>query len=257
MQTGYYNLTFAEYSEIRAINHTLLNAYAKSPAYCKLLMDEPRPATKPMWIGIAAHCYLFEPEQFEKIFAVTDLDGRTKKGRAERERAEAHGLTVLRAEDAEAAKGMATSMRSHPRVETLWNGAIGFEQTAVWRMDGELCKARRDCVGMNWIADFKTTADIDKFSPWVVTDMGYHRQAAWYSLPELILEEKVIETFFFFVVETSAPYESAVFLLTNESLNLGSHQELSNLAGFVRSKQTGDWPRHVMPLLTAEAIRKE
>lgn len=256
METGYYKLTFTEYSEIRAVNHSLLNAYAKSPAYCKLLMEQPQAATKQMWIGIAAHCLLLEPGQFAKIFAVVHHDGRTKKGIQERELAERQGLVPIREEDIEAAAGMAASMGSHPRVSELMR-QCRVEETAVWRMNGELCKARRDCVGPNWIADFKTTADIDKFSPWVLTDMGYHRQAAWYTLPELWLEEKTIETFFFFVVETSAPYESAVFYLRPESLTLGHEQAMANFNGYLKSRETGDWPRHIMPLLAAEAVRKE
>ncbi len=219
-------------------------------------MEEAQPVSRPMWVGIAAHCWFLEPEQFDKTFCVTDTDGRTTQGKALREYALRNGLVVLKEEDMLQAKGMADSIRSHPRVKRLMDTCIGVEQTAVWRIDDELCKARRDCVGDGWVADFKTTNDLDRFSPWVVTDMGYHRQGAWYTMPERYLEAKEVDTFFFFVVESSPPYESAVFHLAIESLKMGVEQEMANFEGFLKSRATGDWPRHILPLLTAEAMRK-
>lgn len=253
MKDGRHLISFGEYAAIDAVNASALNWYAKSPAFCRMKMAEAQEPTRAMDLGNAVHFALLEPDRFEREVVYFQHDGRTKDGKKEREDAAADGKIGLRRDDYEAALGMARSLFTHPRVAALWKTVEAVEQTALWTItmqDGKKVrgKARRDVVGPTWLADVKTAASIDRFSPWAVTDNGYYRQAAWYAEPE----GESLEHFFFFVVQSSAPYESAVFRLADEALRLGKSENERLLAGIVKSSTEGTWPRHVEELLVAD-----
>lgn len=258
MTPGFYTLPWSAYEAIDAVNHSRLAWFAKSPAYCRLRLDEPLAPSRAMLVGVAAHLAFLEPDSLAEAFAVMRFDGRTKDGRAEREAAEARGAARIDAEDLAAALGMAQSAYTHPRVASLLRSCRAKEETAVW-IDPEhrvLCKARRDLAGEGWIAEFKTTANLERFSPWTVTDLGYHRQAAWYLAADAALGRDPPLDFFFVVVESSKPYASAVYRLSDDALELGREEIRSLLRGYLLCSERGEWPRHVEPLLTAEAVKK-
>jgi len=217
-------------------------------------MTEPDEPTRAMVLGTAVHAALFESERFGDIFAPYEHDGRTKEGKSERADMDARGVIGLPMADYRDALAMAQSLYTHPRVRRLLETATGAEQSAVWTepRKARLCKARRDLVGPGWIADLKTTSDLDRFSPWAVTDLGYYRQAAWYAWGAEVLASP-IEHFFFPVVANSAPFESALFRLGEESLAAGRKEMDRLLAAYLRCEDGGSWPRHVPGLLSADA----
>ena len=253
LEPGIHKLTFEEYLAVDAVNASRLSDFRRSPAACRLRMDAPDEPTRAMVLGTAVHAALLEADNFGNIFAPFEYDGRTKEGKAERARMEAENVIGLPADDYTAALAMAQSLYTHPRIRRLLDTATGREQSAFWTepRKGRLCKARRDLVGQHWIADLKTTSDLDRFSPWAVTDLGYYRQAAWYTWGAERLGETV-EHFFFPVVSNSAPFESALFVLGEESLMAGRREMEKLLAAYLQCEAEGSWPRHVPALLTAE-----
>lgn len=252
MDAGYHQTTWEDYLKIDAVNFTSLNYFYQSPALCKLRMDVKEEPTRQMIMGAAVHMAVLEPGLFETKFAPVFHDGRTKDGKKERAEIAAEGRAPMPAEDYRSAISMAQSLFTHPRVSRLLSDAIACEQTAVWHMQGARCKARRDLVGPRWVADVKTCASIDRFSPWTVTDRGYYRQAAWYMDADVVISKTVPEHFFFLVVSNSPPFESAVFRLTDDAIRLGQQENTVLLNGYVECAKTGNWPRHIVELLSAD-----
>lgn len=263
MKDGRYQISFEDYARVEAINASMLNWYARSPAHCRMMLETEREATRSMDVGNAAHFALLEPERFEREVVCFKFDGRTKEGKKERADIANDGKIGLRAEDFDAALGMAGSLFTHPRVKTLWEQRVATEESVIWtdevvlefakdgpRKQKVRKKARRDIVGPGWIADVKTAATIDRFSPWSVTDFGYYRQAAHYAEPD----RDKLEHFFFFVVQSSPPFESAVFRLSDDALRLGREENEVLVTSIARSFDSGNWPRHVTELLIAEAV---
>lgn len=254
MEPGIHKLSFEEYLAIDAVNASRLSDFRRSPAACKLKMQEPDEPTRAMLLGTAVHAALFESDRFSAIFQPYEFDGRTKEGKAERARMEAESVIGLPAADYSDALAMAQSLYTHPRIRRLIESASDSEQSAFWLepQQGRLCKARRDLVGPGWIADLKTTSDLDRFTPWQITDLGYYRQAAWYCWGAERLGESV-QHFFFPVVANSAPFESALFVLGEESLMAGRKEMERLLAAYLQCEAHATWPRHVPALLTADA----
>ena len=258
MLPGFHALSFAEYAAVDAVNASKLSDFARSPAACRLRMTEPEAQTRAMRLGVAVHVALIEPDSFGSLYAPVLHDGRTKAGIAERERVAESGATALSEQEHAEVLAIARSLYTHPRVASLLARATAREQAAVWTApQGRLCKARRDLVGPGWICDVKTTSDLERFSPWQVTDLGYYRQAAWYAEADRSLTGEAPDHFFLAVAANTPPHESAVFRLSDEAMDAGREENRRLLDLFLECERTGAWPRHVAELLTAEvAFRK-
>lgn len=250
--TGFAKMTLADYLAIKAINNGALSAFARSPAAYKLMMDEgPKEPTPTMVIGSAVHAATLEPEIFTATYSPLEFDGRTREGKAERERIKDENLIPLRIEEYHGVLDMARSFQTHPRIGPMLARATGIEEVAIWSVEAGLCKSRRDVIGDGWIMELKTTASLDRFVPWQFTDLGYHRQAAWYSWGDELLGRSV-DQFFFAVVANSAPYESAIYRATENALRIGRSENDELLRRLMRCREMGIWPRHIVELLEAD-----
>ena len=254
MEPGFYNLTFEEYLALDAVNAGRLSDFRRSPAACRLRLDEPIEPTRAMVLGTAVHAALLESEHFAERFAFYEFDGRTKEGKKERAEIAESGKVAMAFEDYKAALAMGHSLYTHPRIRALLDAATWKECSVVWTdpQSGRLCKGRPDLVGPGWIADLKTTSELDRFSPWQVTDLGYYRQAAWYAWGAERLG-RVVEHFFFAVVQNDPPFESALYRVADDSLAAGRREMSRLLAMYLESEKLEAWPRHVTELMTAEA----
>jgi exodeoxyribonuclease VIII len=254
MQPGIHKLSWQEYFALDAINNGRLADFRRSPAACRLRLAEPIEPTRAMILGTAVHVALLESERFGETYAPLEFDGRTKEGKAERAANAERGAIGLSSDDYRAALAMAHSLYTHPRVRRLIEQANEVETSAVWGEPAKarLCKSRRDLVGPGWIADVKTTADLDRFSPWAVTDLGYYRQAAWYKWGSEVLGSPV-DHFFLAVVSNTPPYESALFRVADETMAAGQIETQRLLAAYLRCEEMQTWPRHVAELMTATA----
>lgn len=253
MQPGFHTLNFDEYRALDAVNFHRLSDYRRSPAACWLRMQEPQLPTRPQLLGTALHAAILEPKVFTDTFRVQTHDGRTREGKAERADAEARGLILLNSDEYGDVNGMARSLQTHPRASKLLGEATSVEQSALWQApQGRLCKARRDLVGPGWIADIKTVSNLDRFSPWTLTELGYYRQAAWYSWAEKCLDKPQAEHFFFLVVVSSPPFESQVFRLTENAMQAGKMENDRLLDLYLMSERENRWPRHVAELGEAD-----
>lgn len=196
-------------------------------------------------IGQALHTSVLEPEKFDNTYCtIPKFDRRTTAGKeahAEAEKA-AKGKITLNEEDFSQVKFMADAMRETRVYRNIMkDGKI--EHSFFWSDDefGVQCKSRPDWHnGQIWL-DVKTTASITDF-PRKLYNYGYHRQAA--IAREAFKKAYNIEYkyFMFLVVEESAPYLTASFVLDQDSLEKGFTDFRNGLRIYRDCLDKKEWP---------------
>lgn len=172
------HMPFSEYRKAPGYSQSGIKDFLKCPALYKIRQTEPFEATKAMTLGSFFDARI-TGDDFDKYF-VSDLDGRTKEGKASIEMAEAKGLTRITKADADDVQRWLDSllMNNDAQVYTLGQYQVcGF----AW-IDGVAVKGRADILGSNFIADLKLVADgsPDQFSRSIVD--GYDIQAGLYQM---------------------------------------------------------------------------
>lgn len=138
--------------------------------------------------GTRTHCYLLEPDEFPKRYAMSpSIDKRTVAWKKFKADAEAEGKEAYTVDEQRDLDGMREAIRAHPYARGLIERpGKRCEVSIFWREytpDGlsYRCKARLDLLTDRFIADVKTTHD--------ATEGGFQRtawnfrydvRAAWY-----------------------------------------------------------------------------
>lgn len=210
-----YNLPFAEYQKIDALNNSTIVKFAKTPAHSQV-QDE---VTAAMRFGAAGHAYFLEPKVWEKDYCVAppDLDLRTKAGKEWK--AQADGKTVLPNDEGRALLHIDDNLFSG-RYETAKNLIqLGSKEVSiVWtdRKFGIKRKARLDLLleDMGVIADLKftTTADPVQWLKMLTNAKKFpHFQACTYlDAANAVFPEKKFDTFLWILLETKPPHGISV-----------------------------------------------
>lgn len=238
-------ITFAEYGAWKAASYSALKTLRDgNPAKLRWKLDHPSEPTPQMILGSAVHCFVLEPKEFEKRYAMGPADARTKEGkmRLEELRAAKPGAAIFRPADWETVVGVTLAIKSHARANLLLDGET--ECSVAWDQDGIMCKARFDAVSVDTksIVDLKTTRDA---SPEVfgrsIWGLGYHIQAAHY----LRGAEAVglgMQHYVLLAVETEPPYCIAMYRLQDSAVEAGAI-ELDRLLGmYSECQNTNFWP---------------
>ena len=183
------------------------------------------------------------------------IDRRTKEGKsvwaefvAE---AEATKKTVVPADIMQTASQMLAAIKSNPQAEFLFNAPGMIELPILWHDEGSgvWCRSKIDKVTESGVIyDIKTTTSIEK-SIWSaeVARRQYHVQAAMYS--EAARQAGLCHgtpIFIHATIESSAPFRTAMFVLSDASIELGRRSYQRTLAEIAQCHKTGDWadPRH-------------
>ena len=94
------NLTEKQYNELKGYRSSVITTTTKKTlAHAKAQMDNDIESKSSAFsFGLATHCYLLQPSEFDKKYAVLSLgyDGRTKAGIAERQDIEAQGKDFVK-----------------------------------------------------------------------------------------------------------------------------------------------------------------
>jgi hypothetical protein len=254
---GTYDLPYDEYHMVDAVRHSWLAALSRSPAACRLQMDDTDPSkeTPSLRMGRALHAATLEPLSFEQQFKQFQHNGNTKSGKEERAELREQGVTGLNETEWASVTGMAESLQTLARFRALLNKATMLEKAFIWTRKDRKCKSRidmgRDSV---FLCDIKTCSNLKRFSPYHVTDYGYHRQAAWYLSGYQFLGLQVPQHMYFAVVANTPPHESAVFRLTVESMGTGVDEVNNLFEQFLQCERDRKWTRHEENLLTATSF---
>ena len=234
------------YDQLQALNWSSLKALNRSPLHFRWLRDHPEPDKPAYALGRAAHCAILEPAEFSSRYAVYSgrRDART---RAYQEWQAKHpGVTALRESDYDAVMAMAEAVRNH-RVASRHLQGGRAEETITWTDPRSklLCKGRLDYVRPDGLVDLKTTSKIapDRWLRDCATYL-YHGQVAWYhngaTLAGAISRDADLPVII--AVETSAPYDVAVYRMTHEAMSTGLDLVRALLDRYVACTAADLWP---------------
>jgi len=239
-------LPFDRYLDLPGLSASALKKVMRSPLAYKWSLDHPDHASTPaMALGTAAHTAILEPDRFKSEYVIWDGDRRGKAWTDFKE-AQAAKTIITASEHADVVK-MRDAMRGYePAARYLETGTP--EVTIQWNdpSTGRAFRGRIDWVtvinGRLVLVDLKTAKSTNprKFGA-DAYKLGYHIQFAlyvdgWYHLTGDTPLFKVL------AVESKAPYEPAVFDVTEDVLAQGHEEYMSLLAMLKECESTNTWP---------------
>jgi exodeoxyribonuclease VIII len=209
--------------------------------------------TVAMRLGTAVHALTLEALDFGEQIAVSKKFGTGKKAKEEKaEFYEANpGKTIITADDYDKCRMMRDSLMALPEIGEVF--ATGAPEQSGFYIDkgedgrnngtGMLCKYRPDWRNDWCILDVKSTTDIsaEAFSR-TIAKFGYHTSAAHYLEGDRITTGTNHRQFIFAAVESEPPYLAALYVLDEESLELGEYTRRKALNGIKAGRDTGEWP---------------
>lgn len=238
-------LSFDAYVRLPATNWSSLKRLRESPLKYQHALHAQDEDTIYRAKGRAAHALIFEPATFERDFAI--FDGERRAGKAwDAFQAEHAGKTLLKACELEDVAAMANAVRVHPLVAPyLTDGE--FERSIAWTDpdSGEPCKARIDwwSHSKRALIDLKTTTTIDAFRfGRIAARLGYQCQLAHYYNGVRYGLRRMVEEVAIVAVESSAPYDVAVFVVDDEALYAGQEEVSALIRRLQECREAGVWP---------------
>lgn len=242
------------------ISKSDLDLIHRSPAHFVAGKAEPRKETPAMLLGTVTHAAILEPDIFDSRYIVSPkFDRRTKQGKEEAAAFEAEieskGLTAIDSDVYEAARNMSKSARDHPIARRLLG--TGTAEASVFWHDSDLleycscepcymyCKARPDLLLDNMVIDLKTTDDArpEAFRR-KIANFRYHVQQAYYSDGIKTVTGEAPNTFVFLVIETTPPHGINIFMLDDDSVELGRTAYKADLQTYIECLKADNWPSY-------------
>lgn len=216
------------FSDRTHVSCSMLKKALKSPKHLKDYLDKPSFTTPAMTFGSAFHCLLLEPEKFNNQFYILDLNQRPNKDmtmaagvnkkwkESELSIAKDLGKSIISEADLDKLDLMIESVMQHDEIRQYLKESKR-EVPNAWEINGIKCKGKFDLLAFDYIADFKTTAElkgISKFG-YDCKDHDYDMQAAFYC------DSMGLDQFKFIVVSKKDPYNVAVYDASEEFLARG------------------------------------
>ena len=246
------NLPSEEYHADRtAVSSSGLRKALKSAATFRAnWLSHEEEGTKVMQFGTLAHLCVLEPWKFMQTYVVQPDFGdmRSSKNRASRDewRAEQKpGTTIVTQEEYDTLQGMVEALVAHPDARAALTN--GKSELSGWYRDQEtglLCRIRPDFLHFNGKAliDIKTTVDCEagRFSR-AISSYGYHVQLAMYAAGCEAITGIRVEFPTIIAIEKKPPYEIAVYVLDQGSMDVGTALYRRALRRIAESIRTGNW----------------
>lgn len=274
METGIYNISIDQYHSGAGVSRSGIREFRRSPLhYWHEYLNHEKPIderleiigkasstqkSNSLYFGNAFHTYLLEPEQFEKLYFVTDKPNRqSNAGKAEfalvLERAE--GRQLIETEAMNEIIQMHRSVMNHPTARNLIEGAV-YEKSLFWRDKGSnlLCKARPDIWHSNMVVDIKTTKDASpKAFQRDVYNYDYHIQAGMIHEGLFELQGINMMNFIYITVEKEAPFAVGVYTLDEQSVLKGIEEFRKTAVEMQECFMTDSWPSYANSVISLPA----
>ena len=242
------NMSLKAYHATDGLSKSMMDKLNRSPAHLKAAMEESEKETEVLLLGSAFHSLVLTPKKFEKEFAVApiNIDRRTAIGKqqwADFMKGN-EGKSVLTLEQFNQIQVWADAVNKHPVASSYLKGRGRNEVSIFWTdsTTGELCKARPDRIKDGYIIDLKTaiSAHPDDFQR-KAYELGYHRQAYWFSEGYENEFGEEPKGFLFIVVEKTAPYNVAVYKADQFFTEAGGVECRKLLNTYKHCKETNNW----------------
>jgi len=235
-----------EYLDIPALSYSGMKELLRSPAHYQHWLANPRPDSKALRIGRAAHAAFLTPDLWATTYkAIPECDRRTKEGKAVHEafmsslkpgdEALAFDEYELVTEIAQSASRIADNL-IHRTGAWIEKPLLGKDKNTALKGIPDLIDAE------GWIYDLKTTDDAsERAFGRTIFNYGYHIQAAHY-ITLAGCNRSDIRGFRIVAVEKDAPHEGCVYEIAGELLDLGRRECQRAYSLYDRCVTSGDWP---------------
>lgn len=244
------NLSFPEYAQLPAVNHSSLEPFKRTPAHAREEMLHPKEGTAALQLGHAFHTFLLEPERFALEYTVPPkVNRRFKEGKATWAAWEAEnpGKVCLKAEEYSDYQRMRDAILAHPTAGEMLKAPGYVETSLVWYEGETAAKGRLDIItrlaGDSWIVDLKTTQNADERAfHWDASKYGYFRAMAWYRRGLHAVKPGPPRRCAFICVEKDPPFCVSVLEADERALEQGEREMLAFLETYLRCEATGLYP---------------
>ena len=202
--------------------------------------------TAALLFGSLVHCLILEPSKFSRRYEIIPADTNKRTGEWRKFRDEHQHKTLIDAADYERAHAINAAICNHPEAARLLAHGHGIAEKPMWARDpvtGVLVKSKPDFhnTKLGALIDVKTTGDAsyERFARDVfnlryhVQDAFYTDVAAWAGTP--------VRAFAFIAVEKEPPYEVAVYILDDDSRELGRAAYREDLNTYAACLKSGVW----------------
>ena len=235
-----------EYENLPGLSYSGMKELLRSPKHFQHWLKNPKPETKALRIGKAAHCAFLTPDLWATTYkAIPDCDRRTKEGK------ELHaafmdslkpGNTALAFDEYELATNVAQAGEAISR-DIIQRDGAWIETALVGKDKNTLLKGIPDLIDADgWIYDFKTTEDAsERTAIRTILNYGYHLQAAHY-INLAHCNRNDIRGFRIVMVEKEAPFEGCIFEISGELLELGFKETQRAYALYDKCLGENTWP---------------
>jgi len=267
----YYGVSFQEYCEWDAINHSRLQRIDKSPLHCHATPS--RETSQAMRLGQLVHAGKLEPQSVDERYAVMPqyelLHGNvTAKGEpsisvatafvkerraAFEEIAQSCGQIIVTQAEYDMFLACLDAMLLNQNVTDIINRGQS-EASIIWHdaATGLRCKARLDSVS-DVIMDLKTSRDdsnskMPESFEYSMFNYNYYSQAAWYRDGWHAVSGEWLP-FWFAVVSTTPPITCVAAPVGEMTLRLGRKKNEERMQLYAACNQSGVWPGYKSPEL--------
>ena len=239
------------YDDVKAVNWSSLKHILTSPRHYRAALAKNRSdeeSTPAMQFGVAFHCAMLEADRFrEEFVSVPDFGNlQTKAARAERDAWMVchRGRPRVADKDRDRIRHMLRCVYDEAPAAELLAQTTAREVGAVWADEatGILCKGRIDALTPSHVLDVKTAQSVDPgpFSQRAARYM-YHAQLAFYvdGVRAVTGQDRAATII---AVESSVPFDCAVFELDEDTLNAGRDMYAKALRLLQQCQQEARWP---------------
>jgi len=243
----YHSLPSFSSSQIKdAVDYNHPMAYFKAKYVDKVL---PRVESAAMGLGTAIHTAWMEPELFESEFITEPkLDKRTKQGKMDYQifLDKVGSKSIISIDTERKVLNMKRALDYNFNAKTLLEKSK-VENSIFWNDEetGLDLRIRPDIwrEGL-FIADLKSTKDASKIEfKKTIYKFGYHISAAMY-LDGMKAIGQPMDDFIFICVESSAPYLTAIYTLSEDALAIGHREYRAALSRIAKSIKTDIYKGH-------------
>lgn len=252
IKPGFITETNEQYHSGPGISKSGLARILRSPLH----YQTPTKETPAMERGTGFHTAVLEPDRFKDEYVILPENcrpgsGTGMKGRKERFLAEAEvkNQTIIKQEDMDKVKGMASMVHQHQRAIDLLSDGVAELSGYFYDPDDHnvLIKIRPDWINKSTriIVELKSTTD-SRLGAFVkkAYDLDYH-MSAWLTLYVTTQITGIQhDQYYFIVVESSEPYGVNVFKASDQMLQEGSIDCQRALEIYSQCLKVNVWPQY-------------
>ena len=195
-------------------------------------------------MGTLIHMALLEPELYEKLVVVCDLDQRTKEYKEFIKTIPDGGYVIKSAQKA-VIEGIRANVSKHKRAQFLIDQATP-EQSGVAKcpVTGLWLSIRGDARGKDYFIDVKSCNNVsEEECIKAIINFGYgHQHAHYIETANLIDGYGTYKNFYFLFVSKERPHEVALYHLDADAIAHFTKKRMEVLRQIQKCQDSGKWP---------------